>query len=58
LGIINTKIMNIALIKWIRKIYQNVEGLWADLIHAKYLGGRDFFSKEVPTRGSRFWNAI
>jgi hypothetical protein len=32
--------------------------LWADLLEAKYLGERDFFSKEVPTRGSQFWNSI
>jgi hypothetical protein len=36
----------------------NAEGLWADLIRAKYLGDRDFFDKDMPTRGSQFWNAI
>jgi hypothetical protein len=59
LGILNTRFMNVALmLKWIRKLYQNAEGLWVDLIHAKYLGDRDFFDKDVPTRGSQFWNAI
>jgi hypothetical protein len=59
LGILNTKIMNIALmLKWIWRIYQNIGGLWADLLRANYLGARDFFSKEVPTRGTQFWNAI
>jgi hypothetical protein len=59
LGILNTKLMNIALmLRWIWKIYQNEEGLWADLLRAKYLGTHDFFSKEVPMRGSQFWNAI
>jgi hypothetical protein len=59
LGILNTKSMNIALmIKWIWKIYQNSEGLWVDLIRAKYLGDNDLFSPEVPTKGSQFWNAI
>jgi hypothetical protein len=51
--------MNIALmIKWIWKIYQNSEGLWVDLLRAKYLGDNDLFSPEVPTKGSQFWNAI
>ncbi|KAK1663022.1 hypothetical protein QYE76_051181 [Lolium multiflorum] len=40
------------------QLYQNAEGLWADLIRAKYLGDRDLFDKEVPVRGSQFWNAI
>jgi hypothetical protein len=36
-GILNTKSMNIALmLKWIWKLYQGAEGLWADLIRAKY----------------------
>jgi hypothetical protein len=59
LGILNTRLMNISLmLKWIWKLYQNSDGLWADLIRAKYLRGRDLFDKEVPTRGSQFWNAI
>jgi hypothetical protein len=59
LGIINTKFMNIALmLKWIWKIYQNEEGLWAVLLRAKYLGDHDLFSPAVPTKGSQFWNAI
>jgi hypothetical protein len=59
LGILNTKLMNIALmLKWIWKLYQNAEGLWADLIRAKYLGDRDLFARDVPIRGSQFWNAI
>nr|XP_051197209.1 uncharacterized protein LOC127310588 [Lolium perenne] len=59
LGILNTKLMNIALmLKWIWKLYQNAEGLWADLIRAKYLGDRDLFDRDVPVRGSQFWNAI
>jgi hypothetical protein len=59
LGILNTKLMNIALmLRWIWKFYQGEEGLWADLLRAKYLREHDFFSKEVPVRGSQFWNAI
>jgi hypothetical protein len=57
--ILNTKSMNIALmLKWIWKLYQGAEGLWADLIRAKYLGDRDIFSREVPVQGSQFWKAI
>jgi hypothetical protein len=45
LGILNTKFVIIALmLKWIWKLYQNAEGLWADLIRAKYLGEDDLFS--------------
>jgi hypothetical protein len=59
LGILNTKLMNIALmLKWIWKLYQGAEGLWADLLRAKYLRGNDLFSPLVPTKGSQFWNAI
>jgi hypothetical protein len=59
LGILNTRRMNEALmLKWIWKIYQNAQGLWAGLIRAKYLRDRDLFDKEVPTHGSQFWNAI
>jgi uncharacterized protein YqgQ len=51
LGILNTRLMNIALmLKWIWKIYQGDMGLWADLINAKYLLGRDFFREPSPPR--------
>jgi hypothetical protein len=51
--------MNIALLlKWIWKLYQGAEGLWADLLRAKYLGERDIFAAETPTRGSQFWMAL
>jgi hypothetical protein len=40
LGILKSKFINIALmLKWIWKIYQNVEGLWEDFMRAKYMGG-------------------
>jgi hypothetical protein len=40
LGILKSKFMNITLmLKWIWKIYQNAEGLWADFMRAKYMGG-------------------
>ena len=36
LGIVNTKLMNLALIsKWIWKLSQNEQGVWAELIRAK-----------------------
>jgi hypothetical protein len=59
LGVLNTKVMNIALmLKWIWKLYQEPSGLWVDLLKAKYLGDNDLFSPEVPQRGSQFWNSI
>jgi hypothetical protein len=49
MGILNTKVMNIALmLKWIWKLYQGSSGLWIDLLRAKYLGDNDLFSPEVP----------
>jgi hypothetical protein len=37
LGLLNTKMMNIALmLRWIWRLYQNEEGLWVDLLKAKY----------------------
>jgi hypothetical protein len=53
LGILDTRNMNIALmLKWIWKLYQGAEGLWVDLLKAKYLGERDFFASENPSKGS------
>jgi hypothetical protein len=46
------------MLKWIWKLNQNIEELWAELIDAKYLSGLDLFSKELPVHGSQFWNAI
>jgi hypothetical protein len=59
LGVLNSRHMNTTLmLKWIWKLYQGADGLWADLIRAKYLGDRDLFASEVPTQGSQFWKAI
>jgi hypothetical protein len=59
LGILNTRLMNMALIlKWIWKLHQNAQVLWADLIRAKYLRDMDLFNRDVTSRGSQFWNAI
>jgi hypothetical protein len=53
LGIINTKVMNVALLtKWVRKLKQNEQGLWADLIRVKYL------LATMMTRRSQVWNNI
>jgi hypothetical protein len=38
------------MLKWIWKIYQGDEGLWADLVNAKYLQGRDLFREPSPPR--------
>jgi hypothetical protein len=46
------------MLKWVWKLYQNAEGLWVDLLKAKYLGDNDIFAAEVPRKGSRFWNSI
>jgi hypothetical protein len=49
LGILNTHIINIALmLKWLWKLYQNAEGLWVDLLRAKYLGDNDIFGPVSP----------
>jgi hypothetical protein len=41
----NTRFMNTALmVKWIWKLYQGAEGLWVDLIRAKYLRGGGTYS--------------
>jgi hypothetical protein len=59
LGVLNTRLMNIAfLLKWIWKLYQGAEGLWVDILKAKYLGDRDIFAHETPQKGSQFWSAL
>jgi hypothetical protein len=45
LGILNTKKMNIALmLKWVWKLYQGDDSIWARLIRAKYTDTADIFS--------------
>ena len=57
LGIINSKLMNIALMcKWIWKMSQGETGLWIDLLRVKYFPNGSFF--EAAPRGSPFWNSI
>jgi hypothetical protein len=53
LGILNTRNMNITLmLRWIWKLYQGAEGIWVDLLKTKYLGDRDIFASETPSKGS------
>lgn len=57
LGILNSKLMNVALLtKWIWKLSQNASGLWVDLLKAKYFPNGNFF--KATQRGSTFWNGI
>ncbi|KAK1607529.1 hypothetical protein QYE76_031202 [Lolium multiflorum] len=58
LGIVDTRLMNICLMaKWIWRLYAGEQGLWAEILRAKYLGERDLLAdKHRP--GSQFWNAI
>jgi hypothetical protein len=59
LGILKTRHVNIAMmLKWFWKLYQDAEGLWADLIRVNYHQDNDMFSPLVPTKGSQFWNSI
>jgi hypothetical protein len=37
---------------------QGAEGLWVDILKAKYLGDRDIFAHETPQKGSQFWSAL
>jgi hypothetical protein len=45
LGLLNTKKMNLALLlKWVWRIYQEEDNIWAKLIRAKYQDADDIFS--------------
>ena len=49
--------MNIALLsKWLWKLAQNKQGLWADILRAKYFPDGNFFTSKA--KGSTFWNGI
>ena len=57
LGILNSKLMNVALlVKWIWKLSQNEQGLWADILRAKYFPDGNFLTSKA--KGSPFWNGI
>jgi hypothetical protein len=59
LGVLNTKVMNIALLlKWIWKIYQDADGLWVDLLRANTWGIMTSFlrrsSQRAPSSGTHY----
>jgi hypothetical protein len=58
LGIINSKKMNAALtMKWIWKLLQGDNSIWAQIISAKYVEARDIFSG-MSQGGSPFWKSL
>ena len=58
IGIMDTKLMNKCLMaKWIWKIYDGEQGLWADILRNKYLQGKDLLV-DNHTQGSQFWKAL
>ena len=57
LGILNSKLMNVALLaKWWWRLTQDESGLWAKLLKAKYFPNGNFF--EGRARCSPFWNDL
>lgn len=49
--------MNLALIsKWIWKIAQNDDSMWARVLKAKYFSDSSLFTTKI--KGSQFWNGI
>ena len=60
LGVINTKLFNIALMaKWIWRLFtdNNSQSLWAKLLQAKYQG-LDGFLLSNPAYDSQFWHNL
>jgi hypothetical protein len=58
LGIINSKKMNIALLlKWVWKLYQSENPIWAQILRAKYPSSENIFAGSGH-RGSQFWKSI
>ncbi|KAI4980772.1 hypothetical protein ZWY2020_021257 [Hordeum vulgare] len=58
LGIPASHCMNVALmLRWVWRILQGDEGLWLQLIEAKYLRGRPFLACSLAN-GSQFWKSI
>jgi hypothetical protein len=58
LGLLNTKNMNRALLlKWIWRLYQEEDTIWARIIHAKYPDASDLFSGSGQG-GSPFWKSL
>ncbi|XP_071683220.1 uncharacterized protein [Lolium perenne] len=58
LGLLNTTKMNLALLlKWIWRLYQDVDTIWARIIRAKYGDASDLFSGSGHG-GSPFWKSL
>jgi hypothetical protein len=58
LGLLNTKKMNLALLlKWIWRLYQEKDTIWARIIRAKYGDAPDLFSGSGQG-GSPFWKSL
>jgi hypothetical protein len=58
LGLLNTRKMNIALLlKWVWKLFQGDNALWAQILRAKYATATDIFSGTGPG-GSPFWKNL
>jgi hypothetical protein len=58
LGLLNTKKMNQALLlKWVWRLYQEEDTIWANLIRAKYRDAKDIFSGSGQG-GSQFWKGL
>ena len=57
LGILNSKLMNVALLgKWWWRLAQDESGLWASLLKAKYFPNGNPFS--ASANGSSFWRGL
>ena len=58
LGLLNSRQMNVALmLKWIWKLYQMDNSIWAQIIRAKYTQNGDIFSSS-DRGGSQFWKSL
>jgi hypothetical protein len=58
LGLLNSKKMNLALmIKWIWKLYQADNPIWAQIIRAKYNSANNIF-EGTGQGGSQFWRSL
>jgi hypothetical protein len=58
LGLINSKKMNIALLlKWVWKLFQEDNPIWAQILRAKYISADNIFAGSGQG-GSQFWRSI
>jgi hypothetical protein len=58
LGIINTQILNECLMtKWIWKLYNQKDYLWARLVRGKYMQSEDLF-RSRSDNGSQWWKSL